>query len=89
MAGWNSIATAPREVGRPLLLYPRPHPIYEEQSEGPSLDLIDPAVKRALRFAKERGYIIYDELNEVLPPRSSPASRLRTSWASSPRWGSP
>jgi hypothetical protein len=24
MAGWQPIATAPRDVGRPILLYPRP-----------------------------------------------------------------
>jgi Sigma-70 factor, region 1.1/Protein of unknown function (DUF551) len=64
MAGWNPIATAPREVGRPLLLYPRP--VYEQQSEGPLLDLTDAAVKRMIRLAKKRGYVTYDELNEVL-----------------------
>jgi Sigma-70 factor, region 1.1 len=68
MAGWNPIATAPREVGRPLLLYPRPRPVYEQQSEGPMLDLIDPAVKRMIRLAKTRGYVTYDELNAILPP---------------------
>ena len=68
MAGWNPIATAPREVGRPLLLYPRPRPVYEQQSEGPLLDLTDPAVRRMIRLAKMRGYITSDELNAVLPP---------------------
>jgi hypothetical protein len=24
MAGWNWISTAPRDIGKPLLLYPRP-----------------------------------------------------------------
>jgi hypothetical protein len=24
MAGWNPISTAPHDIGRPLLLYPRP-----------------------------------------------------------------
>jgi hypothetical protein len=67
MAGWNPIATAPREVGRPLLLYPRPRPVDEQQGEGPLLDLIDPAVKRMIRLAKKRGYVTYDELNAVLP----------------------
>jgi hypothetical protein len=68
MAGWNPIATTPREVGRPLLLYPRPRPVYEQQSEGPLLDLTDPAVKRMIRLAKTRGYVTSDELNAVLPP---------------------
>ena len=45
MAGWNPIATAPREVGRPLLLYPRPRPVYEQQGEGPLLDLTDTAIR--------------------------------------------
>jgi hypothetical protein len=51
-----------------LLLYPRPRQVYEQQSEGPLLDLTDAAVKRMIRLAKTRGYVTYDELNEVLPP---------------------
>jgi Sigma-70 factor, region 1.1 len=67
MAGWNPIATAPRQIGRPLLLYPRPRPDYEPPSDGPLLDLLDPAVQRMIKLAKKRGYVTYDELNEVLP----------------------
>ncbi len=39
----------------------------QEQSDGPLLDLNDQAVKRMLKLAKERGYVTYDELNDVLP----------------------
>src|SRR3712207_5911617 len=39
----------------------------EQQSDGPLLDLTDSAVKRMLKTAKKRGYVTYDELNEVLP----------------------
>jgi len=34
----------------------------------PALDLLDAAVKRLIKAAKSRGYVTYDELNEVLPP---------------------
>ncbi|WP_112662647.1 RNA polymerase sigma factor RpoD [Microvirga flavescens] len=39
----------------------------EQQSDGPLLDLSDAAVKRMVKLAKKRGYVTYDELNEVLP----------------------
>jgi RNA polymerase primary sigma factor len=39
----------------------------EQQSDGPLLDLTDAAVKRMIKLAKKRGYVTYDELNEVLP----------------------
>ena len=39
----------------------------EQQSDGPLLDLSDAAVKRMIKLAKKRGYVTYDELNEVLP----------------------
>ena len=35
--------------------------------DGPLLDLSDSAVKRMIKSAKARGYVTYDELNEVLP----------------------
>ena len=37
------------------------------KSDGPLLDLTDAAVKRMIKLAKKRGYVTYDELNEVLP----------------------
>ncbi|WID97881.1 RNA polymerase sigma factor RpoD [Bosea vestrisii] len=35
--------------------------------DSPLLDLTDQAVKRMIKLAKKRGYVTYDELNEVLP----------------------
>jgi RNA polymerase primary sigma factor len=37
------------------------------QSDGPLLDLTDQAVKRMLKAAKKRGFVTYQELNDVLP----------------------
>jgi RNA polymerase primary sigma factor len=39
-----------------------------EQTDSPVLDLLDAAVKRLIKVAKARGYVTYDELNEVMPP---------------------
>jgi RNA polymerase primary sigma factor len=39
----------------------------EQQSDGPLLDLTDAAVRRMIKLAKKRGYVTYEELNEVLP----------------------
>jgi RNA polymerase primary sigma factor len=38
-----------------------------EAQDAPLLDLSDQAVKRLIKVAKTRGYITYDELNDVLP----------------------
>jgi RNA polymerase primary sigma factor len=38
-----------------------------EASDSPVLDLSDAAVKRLIKVAKGRGYVTYDEINEVLP----------------------
>ena len=38
-----------------------------EGGDSPVLDLTDAAVKRMIKLAKKRGYVTYDELNEVLP----------------------
>jgi RNA polymerase primary sigma factor len=42
-----------------------------ETPDSPLIDLSDQAVKRLIKLAKQRGYITYDELNEVLPEVSS------------------
>ncbi len=39
-----------------------------ETSDSPVLDLLDAAVKRLIKAAKVRGYVTYDEINEVMPP---------------------
>jgi RNA polymerase primary sigma factor len=36
-------------------------------TDGPLLDLSDQGVKRMITLAKKRGYVTYDDLNEVLP----------------------
>jgi len=38
-----------------------------ETQDGPLLDMTDKAVKGLIKLAKQRGYVTYDELNEVLP----------------------
>ena len=38
-----------------------------EPADGPLLDMSDAAVKKLLKTAKARGFVTYDELNEVLP----------------------
>ena len=38
-----------------------------ETPDGPLLDLSDAAVKRMIKIAKKRGFVTYDELNDVLP----------------------
>jgi RNA polymerase primary sigma factor len=38
-----------------------------ETPDSPLLDMSDAAVKRMIKLAKQRGYVTYDELNEVLP----------------------
>jgi RNA polymerase primary sigma factor len=38
-----------------------------EPADGPVLDMSDAAVKKLIKTAKTRGFVTYDELNEVLP----------------------
>ncbi len=38
-----------------------------ESGDNPLLDMSDQAVKRMIKTAKERGFVTYEELNEVLP----------------------
>ena len=76
MTAWKPIATAPRETGRPLLLYPFPFPrgstekieaLQQSHENGPLLDLGDPAVRRMIKLAKRRGYLTYVVLNGLMP----------------------
>ncbi|MBI1364791.1 MAG: RNA polymerase sigma factor RpoD [Alphaproteobacteria bacterium] len=39
----------------------------EQQQDGPILDLTDAEVKKLIKTAKARGYVTYDELNQILP----------------------
>ena len=47
-----------------------------EQTDGPLLDLTDASVKRMVKLAKKRGYITYEEVNEVLPEGQSDPDQL-------------
>jgi RNA polymerase primary sigma factor len=38
-----------------------------ETQDGPVLDMSDAAVKKLIKTAKARGFVTYDELNEILP----------------------
>src|SRR5512139_3211863 len=42
-------------------------PAPAETPDGPLLDLSDAAVKKMIKSAKKRGFVTYDELNDVLP----------------------
>ena len=48
----------------------------EQQTDGPLLDLTDASVKRMVKLAKKRGYITYEEVNEVLPEGQSDPDQL-------------
>jgi hypothetical protein len=41
------------------------------------LDLSEPAVKRFIKLAKRRGYVTYDELNEILPSDRISAEQIK------------
>jgi hypothetical protein len=48
----------------------------KQQSDGPLLDLTHAAVRRMIKLAKKRGYVTYDELNEVLSPEEFTTERI-------------
>ncbi len=48
----------------------------EQPTDGPLLDLSDAAVKRMIKLAKKRGYVTYEEVNEVLPEGQSDPDQL-------------
>ena len=53
----------------------------EESSDGPLMDAMSATVKKIVLKAKERGYITYDELNEVLPPDESSSEQIEDTMA--------
>jgi RNA polymerase primary sigma factor len=53
----------------------------EQQTDGPLLDLTDAAVRRMIKSAKRRGYVTYDELNEVLPPDQNTSDKIEDIYA--------
>ncbi|MQT11866.1 RNA polymerase sigma factor RpoD [Segnochrobactrum spirostomi] len=52
-----------------------------ENENGPLLDLSDAAVKRMIKLAKKRGYVTYDELNEVLPSEEVTSEQIEDTMA--------
>ena len=51
----------------------------DETADGassPMLDMSQAAVKKMIATAKSRGYITYDELNEVLPPEQVTSEQI-------------
>ncbi|WP_018700738.1 RNA polymerase sigma factor RpoD [Amorphus coralli] len=52
-----------------------------ETSDGPLLDLSDAAVKKMIKAAKKRGYVTYDELNEVLPSNEVTSEQIEDTMA--------
>jgi RNA polymerase primary sigma factor len=48
----------------------------ETANDGPVLDLSNAAVKRMIKLAKQRGFVTYDELNEVLPSDDTSSEQI-------------
>jgi len=54
----------------------------ETQShDGPVLDMSDAAVKKLIKTAKTRGFVTYDELNEVLPSEEVSSEQIEDTMA--------
>jgi RNA polymerase primary sigma factor len=49
--------------------------------DSPLLDLSDQSVKRMIKLAKTRGYVTYDELNEVLPSSEVSSEKIEDTMA--------
>ncbi|HVT56657.1 MAG TPA: RNA polymerase sigma factor RpoD [Xanthobacteraceae bacterium] len=47
-----------------------------DAESGPLLDLSDAAVKKMIRGAKKRGYVTYDQLNEVMPSEEVTSEKI-------------
>jgi len=47
-----------------------------QETSGPMLDMSQAAVKKMISTAKSRGYITYDELNEVMPPEQVTSEQI-------------
>jgi len=52
-----------------------------ESQDGPLLDLSDAAVKRMIKLAKKRGFVTYDELNDVLPSDQNSSDQIEDIYA--------
>ena len=49
--------------------------------DSPLLDLSDAAVRKMIKLAKKRGYVTYDELNEVLPSEQNTSDQIEDIYA--------
>ncbi len=52
-----------------------------ETPDGPVLDMSDAAVKKLIKTAKARGFVTYDELNEVLPSEEVTSEQIEDTMA--------
>jgi RNA polymerase primary sigma factor len=52
-----------------------------ETQDGPVLDMSDAAVKKLIKVAKARGFVTYDELNEVLPSEEVSSEQIEDTMA--------
>ena len=53
----------------------------EESTDGPLIDSPNQAIKKMVAKAKERGYVTYDELNEVLPQNQVSSEQIEDTMA--------
>jgi RNA polymerase primary sigma factor len=53
----------------------------DEPADGPLIDASNQAIKKMIAKAKERGYVTYDELNEVLPPEQVSSEQIEDTMA--------
>ncbi len=60
---------------------PEGETIEAPQTDSPLLDLSDAAVKRMIKLAKKRGYVTYDQLNEVLPSDQTSSDQIEDIYA--------
>jgi RNA polymerase primary sigma factor len=52
-----------------------------QSQDGPVLDMSDAAVKKLIKTAKARGFVTYDELNEVLPSEEVSSEQIEDTMA--------
>jgi len=60
----------------------------EQDVETTLLDVQTAAVKRLIARGKERGYITFDELNQILPPDQNSSEQIEDVMANSRKWAS-
>ncbi len=58
-----------------------------EPADGPVLDMSDAAVKKLIKTAKARGFVTYDELNEVLPSEEVSSEQIEDTHVDALRHG--